>query len=707
VYNGSYTENVLVNKRLTLEGEGRDVVTVQANDSGLHVFTVTADYVNITGFTATGATGNGKAGIYLDHVDHCNISDNNISENHNGIYLSSSSSNTLQKNLAVDNDNEGVCLWYSSDNSITNNVVNSNTQSNIWMRYSDNNTLTENIVKMSLKGICIYDSSNNSITDNSANSNNCGIYLYNSVNNRLINNTASENYDGIYLNWGNHNNMVANNTLVNNTNGIEVRVSCNNTLANNNASRNKECGIYLWASSNNNTIVNNTANSNRRHMGIYLFESDNNRLIRNTANYNDWEGIRLYYSDNCLIEGNDLFYNFNLTEDTGTGVLSWTSGNTTITNNTAGHNMCGIYLYIASSNNTVINNTASENDVHGIVVYMSSDAMICNNTASHNMYHGFAGCNLSNLTVTENTLIDNGVGDDFGYGIYLREGAGAIVSDNQIADNAALSYACGIKLYSFTNVTVHNNTIVNNSDYGILIDSSTARFMGVDVISVGDDGTTAPPTTLALLDGYGEGMLESGRLLDMDIPGGINITENNVRGNTGGVCLSASSGVVVAGNTVTDNDIGINLTSSGNNMIYNNYFDNTNNAYDGGTNIWNTTKATGPNIIGGPEIDGNYWSDYTGTDTNGDGFGDAPHNITGGSNYDHLPLVPWCGNLDGNMTVDAADLQLLLNHIFAGTQVTRECAGDVDGSGDINIMDARLLLNHIADRDAYPLNCSC
>ena len=50
VYNGSYSENVNVNRAVTLQGEGADVVTVTNSTANNHVFTVSADYVNISGF---------------------------------------------------------------------------------------------------------------------------------------------------------------------------------------------------------------------------------------------------------------------------------------------------------------------------------------------------------------------------------------------------------------------------------------------------------------------------------------------------------------------------------------------------------------------------------------------------------------------------------------------------------------------------------
>ena len=66
-----------------------------------------------------------------------------------------------------------------------------------------------------------------------------------------------------------------------------------------------------------------------------------------------------------------------------------------------------------------------------------------------------------------------------------------------------------------------------------------------------------------------------------------------------------------------------------NTIYYNNFLNNTDNSYDGYINTWyNINKSLG-----------NYWDDYTGNDSNGDGVGDTPYFIPGGNNEDKYPLM--------------------------------------------------------------------
>jgi hypothetical protein len=75
-----------------------------------------------------------------------------------------------------------------------------------------------------------------------------------------------------------------------------------------------------------------------------------------------------------------------------------------------------------------------------------------------------------------------------------------------------------------------------------------------------------------------------------------------------------------------------------NKIHHNNLVNNgVNQAYEmgGPRNIWDDGYPSG----------GNYWSDYNGTDNNGDGIGDIPYDIPGGFNKDNYPLMePWGGS---------------------------------------------------------------
>jgi len=222
VYNGSYNENVDVNKRITLIGEGADAVTLTAASADDHVFYVATDYVNISGFMVNGATETGKAGIYLENADYCNISNNKASDNRNGIDIEGFSNSNIIGNNNVSNNYIGIYLVHSSNNDIDNNNASANKWQGIRLHYSSNNNIANNIAN-SNNYVGIYlgweSNNNNNISNNTANSNNVdGIRLSSSGNNVLQGNTANSNtYYGIHL-LDSNNNTIYHNNLINNTN---------------------------------------------------------------------------------------------------------------------------------------------------------------------------------------------------------------------------------------------------------------------------------------------------------------------------------------------------------------------------------------------------------------------------------------------------------------------------------------------------------
>jgi len=119
-------------------------------------------------------------------------------------------------------------------------------------------------------------------------------------------------------------------------------------------------------------------------------------------------------------------------------------------------------------------------------------------------------------------------------------------------------------------------------------------------------------------------------------------------GNIGILVTEDSNNNTITTNTIVQNINGIQLHECANNTIYNNYFNNTNNFYENGSNKWNISKTLGTSILGGTYLGGNYWSDYLGYDTNEDGIGDVKVPYGPG---DYLPLTNLQEIIDINQSV--------------------------------------------------------
>jgi parallel beta-helix repeat protein len=358
---GTYTGNVNVYKSLTIKsasGNPEDTI-VQAASPDNHVFEVTANYVNISGFTVKGATGlyhYTSDGIYLSYADYCNISNNNCSNNnHAGISLVYSSNNSISDNICSNID-DGIFLWYSNDNSISNNDCSNNIDDGIDLRDSSNNSISDNICSNNRYGISLRDSNNSIISNNNCSSNDVnGIDLWYSTNNSISNNKCSNNIAGIHLVYST-NNSISDNICSNNGYGISLVYSTNNSISGNICSNNGY-GISLYDSINNSISGNICSNNDG---GIYLWYSNDSSISNNDCSSNNYAGISLDDSNDNSISNN------NCCSNNVDGIhIEHSTDNSISNNNCTNNNWYGIFLEDSNNNDLYLNNfISSTNNVY-------------------------------------------------------------------------------------------------------------------------------------------------------------------------------------------------------------------------------------------------------------------------------------------------------------------------------------------------------
>ena len=605
VTDGIYTENVDVTKAVTIRSQnGSSNTNIKASSGSDHIFNVSVDNVAISGFNITGASGSSKAGIYLDDVSGCTLTNNTASDNYYGIHLySNSASNTLTNNMASGN-NYGIYLSYSANNTLTNNTASNNSDYGISLSSSTNNTLTNNTASGNRLGIFLYsNSASNTLTNNMASSNRCGISLSSSASNTLTNNTASDNICGISLS-SSDNNTLTNNTANNGDVGIYLDSSASNTLTNNTASDNNY-GIDL-SSSASNTLTGNMMSQNEYNLRVqssvltyYLNDIDTSNLVNSKPVYyltnssdavvpsnagvvyainctnvsmqdinitNEYYGVLFYETDNSTIENatiSECNYGISLsssasntlTNNTASnnsyyGIYLDSSASNTLTGNTASNNSYhGIYLYSNSASNTLTNNTASNNSDRGIYLYSSASNTLTNNTASNNSYYGIYLFNSASNTLTNNTASNNSY-----YGISLNSNS---ASNTLTGNTASNNSERGIYLSSSASNTLTNNTASNNSNYGIYLESSASNTL---------TGNTASNNSY-----YG---------IYLSSSDSNTLTNNTANNGNIGIYLYSSASNTLTNNTASNNsNFGIYLSSSASNTLTNNQVDN-NTPYD-------------------------------------------------------------------------------------------------------------------------------
>jgi len=252
VFSGTYYEQITVNKSITLLGEdsfgSEDTTTIYTQEVVDNVVTISADQVNISGFTIKGKWSSTK-GIYINSNNNT-ISINTIKEVRTGIYLRDSSNNILISNTIKDINRVGIRLYdfASKNNIISENIIKNNGDSGVVIYNPSDNIISNNtITNNNGYGLELIKSLNNSVSKNIIKGNsNGGIYISQSSNNNVMeNNISNNNEQGIFL-WRTSNNIITSNKITNHNIGINIsKYSTNDQISNDNIFSNNNINIQV------------------------------------------------------------------------------------------------------------------------------------------------------------------------------------------------------------------------------------------------------------------------------------------------------------------------------------------------------------------------------------------------------------------------------------------------------------------------------
>ncbi|MBN1280260.1 MAG: right-handed parallel beta-helix repeat-containing protein, partial [Candidatus Thermoplasmatota archaeon] len=701
VYAGTYNECIVVNKSISLRGENL-ATTIINGSSNEYVVNVTADRVNISGFTINGTTV-----VYAIYVlgNYTNISSNSIfitnSERSCGIYVDSCNNNTISNNtiqsLQLLESHVDIYLWDSPNCTISNNTLNGNATATL------TTTLNGNATNLSY-GIYLYSCDYCAARNNTIGNHTIGLAASYSPYSTYADNTFFNDsivFSDYYLDDIEHI-VVESNTvngqplycyLNNNTQqtvpsdaGAVILINCSNfTIQDNHQMSFVDSGIGVLVSQNI-SIIN--CSLTRSTFGIVIFSSDNITVDSCYLMNNSYVGINLGSSGNITLDSN-YYYN-----NTYIGIYFSSSTNTTITSSEICSNHQSAGMYLVGSNCTVESNTIHNNSGTGIIVSGGGSNHITLNTIFNNSGDGM------NLTYSDyNNVSYNSIFNNSLSGISLDNAEYNTVFENIISNNSCIGIETHHSSYrSSNNNSIVANTIRFNGDSGIELSGSECSNNTVLLNSIYNNSWMG--VNLTTNSSYNTLMLnviyDNSFGVFIDEANHNNVTTNFINNNSAAAVVMYSNshnnsinqnfvywndaaGLILSGeadfntidtnffynntlgivlfynsseNTITSNyvvyhDTGIHINSSCNsNDIYDNYFySNTENVdLDGDSNnSWNTTRTLGTNVMTGPYLGGNYWDDYTGIDTDHDGIGDTllPYTCSGEitTGGDYLPLV--------------------------------------------------------------------
>jgi len=370
----------------------------------------------------------------------------------------------------------------------------------------------------------------------------------------------------------------------------------------------------LWSYGDKVSLINNSFTDNR-YAGIVGFAS--NLSVHKNSLKNASFGAYIFGPD-AIVSDNTI------TNNNYVALYSIYGENMTVEKNSFNDNLNGFAC--SGDNLTFRENTVRNNQEVG-VIFQSNGATCDGNIISQN-YDNVISTG-PNTTITGNTITDTK--DEYGYGI-RTEGEHTTISENTLYNNGY-----GIMCYEHDGKAI-NNSVYSSVRYGILLGDDNGTISNnivrnTNLYGIGCFGNNSQAHNNIVTDAYfGIGIL--------DTFNNTSVIGNQINGST-------RDDLMILCNYYYEP-----ITGPGVGEIYNNYFGGANNIGGYGNLSVYSYKWTNPsspergtNVVGGPFIAGNYWSNPTGTGwsdqqtPNVSGFTTPPFVISPPVN-DTAPLVP-------------------------------------------------------------------
>lgn len=465
VYNGTYVENLVISKNVSIVGEDASTTIVLSSSSSSFAVVLDRTGIRLDNLTITGATSSQYAGVRVN-VNNTTISGCNVSSNYDGIYIVGADYTSIVDCTLENNTRWSMRIQYDSRyNTISNNTI-SGGDNGIYIKESNANTDTQNTISNNTifgcvgSGVYLGNAQHNTISNNDISGCRYGIYLNNAPNNTISNNTIHDilrvNNFGGYALLGvgsSHHNVIADNRFSSCFRGVFLSGVDDTNIGHNRLSNFTESGLYL-VYCNNSAVHGNVVNTT--YYGIYLFGSPHATITSNTAHDAGRYGIIVYgYSDYSSIEGNEVYGCYQ-------GIFLHDINFTRIRNNYAhDNNMSGVY----AGNTTwcTFEQNRLERNEWGIWTRLSRHNQIRQNVAHGNLNYSYQ------VSFDRHSVFEDNVGTDtsrYG-GVFLPWCNNTTVRNNTLENGIY-----GIVLYNATRNRVEHN-VVSGYRYGVIITNTT------------------------------------------------------------------------------------------------------------------------------------------------------------------------------------------------------------------------------------------